>query len=42
MWILIGLLIFAGWRIYPHFSAFIQEPTNTPTQPIPYPNPTSP
>jgi formylglycine-generating enzyme required for sulfatase activity len=32
---LVILLIIAGWRIYPHFSAFIQGPTTPTPQPIP-------
>ena len=35
MWVSIGLLIFAGWRIYLHFSAITQKPVNTPTQAAP-------
>ena len=36
LWIFIGaVLIFAGWRIYPSITAFNQQPTNIPIQPIP-------
>ena len=42
MWLLIGLFIFAGWRIYQRFFVMIKEPTPTPAPVIPTEIPLSP
>ena len=42
IWTVVGILIFAGWRIYPHFSAFSQRPLDPLAQPIPTQAPPAP
>ena len=39
LWGLIGLSIFVGWRIFLHFSAFVQGPTNSLARTIPSQSP---